>query len=102
MVGARLPKGVFALHAVIANKGIHNRVLEGVAHVQGAGDIWWWNHDAVAFVATLWGKIAFIFPGFIPRFFDLLGLVGFIHGHDCFTPNSEQKIARIIAAFCMG
>ena len=47
VVGARLPQGVLALHAVVADQGIHQGVLEGVAHVQRAGDVGRRQHDAV-------------------------------------------------------
>jgi hypothetical protein len=33
MVGARLPQGVVARHAVIADERVHQGVLEGVPHV---------------------------------------------------------------------
>src|SRR5581483_8976062 len=39
VVGADHPVGVVAAHAVIANERVHQRLLEGVAHVQGAGDV---------------------------------------------------------------
>ena len=39
MVGAGLPKGVIPLHPVPAHQNILQRVVEGMAHVQAAGDI---------------------------------------------------------------
>ena len=39
MIGAALPQGVVAAHAVIAHQGVHQGVLEGMAHVQAASHI---------------------------------------------------------------
>jgi hypothetical protein len=39
----------------------------------------------------LWREIAFVFPGFIPGFFDFVGLVGFIHCHDCLYTDLKLK-----------
>ena len=47
VVGARLPQGVVARHAVIAGERVHQGVLEGVPHVQRAGDVGRRQHDAV-------------------------------------------------------
>ncbi len=67
VVGARLPQGVVTLHAVVAGQRIHDGVLEGVAHVQGTGDVGRWDHDAVGILVItllgLGGEIAVFFPG---------------------------------------
>ena len=47
VVGARLPQRVVAPHAVVADQRVHQGVLEGVAHVQRAGDVGRRQHDAV-------------------------------------------------------
>ena len=47
MVGAHLPEGAFALHTCETNQGVHQRVLERMPHVQGAGDVGRRDHDAV-------------------------------------------------------
>ena len=39
VIGADLPQRVVAEHAVLANQRVHHRLLERVAHVQGAGDV---------------------------------------------------------------
>lgn len=36
VVSTDLPQGVFALHALIADHGIHDGLLEGVTHMQTA------------------------------------------------------------------
>ena len=47
MVGARLPQGGSAAHAVEADQGVHHGIVETVAHVQAAGDIRRRDHDAI-------------------------------------------------------
>jgi len=43
-----LPQGIVPFHAMVAGQGIHNGVLEGMPHMQCAGDIRRWDHDAIA------------------------------------------------------
>ena len=62
VIGARLPQGVAPLHAVVTRQGIHDGVLEGVSHVQTAGDVGRWNDDAVALADTAGLKVAAAFP----------------------------------------
>lgn len=49
VVSTDLPQGVFALHALIADHGIHDGLLEGVTHMQTAGDVRRRDHDAETF-----------------------------------------------------
>ena len=83
VVGARLPQRVIAFHAVIANQGVHHRVVEAVAHVQAAGDIRRRNHDAIGRAAgmLLRRKPAVGFPGLVPLLFDGVRVVGFFQRH---------------------
>jgi hypothetical protein len=83
MVGARLPQGVVAAHAVVAGQGIHEAVLEGVAHVQGAGDVGRRQQDAVERLVLLpaHAVVAGAFPVGIPAFFDFVGFEGFGEFH---------------------
>ena len=39
VVGAGDPAGVRAFHAVVADEAVHDGLVEGVSHVQGAGDV---------------------------------------------------------------
>ena len=39
MIRTHLPQGVVSLHAFAANDRIDQAVLEGMAHMQGAGNI---------------------------------------------------------------
>jgi hypothetical protein len=45
VIGAGLPQGVETEHSPVADERIHDRVLEGMTHVQGAGDIGRRNDD---------------------------------------------------------
>ena len=78
VVGARLPQGVVALHAVIADQRVHDRVLERVAHVQAAGDIRRRDHDAVGFAVARRGEIAGLFPGLVQAQLDGVRVVGLV------------------------
>jgi len=83
MVGARLPQGIVARHAVVAGEGVHQGVLESMAHVQRAGDIRRRQHDAVGgSVGRVAGlEIAGAFPLGVPAFFDIGRFEGFGEFH---------------------
>ena len=94
VVGADLPQGVVAFHAVIADEGVHDGVLESVPHVQAAGDIRWRNHDAVgrAVCAGLRGEMAFLFPVLVPFLFNGVRVVRFVHtGRVLFTLYNRAR-----------
>jgi hypothetical protein len=46
VIGTRLPQRVVAPHAMIARQRIHDRLVEAVPHVQGAGDVGRRQQDA--------------------------------------------------------
>jgi hypothetical protein len=52
VVGTGLPQGVFTLHALVANHGIHDGLLEGMTHMQTAGDVRRRDHDAEALLLS--------------------------------------------------
>lgn len=81
MVGTGLPQGVFALHALVANHGIHDGLLEGMTHMQTAGDVRRRDHDAEALLAfiTIRFEIALLFPVLVKRLFDILWVVCLFH-----------------------
>ncbi len=79
VVGARLPQGVATLHAAEADQGVHDRVIETVAHVQAAGDVRRRNHDGVRVARALRSEIVFGLPGLVPGSFDGVRLVGLVH-----------------------
>ena len=47
MIGADLPEGVVAAHAVVANEHVHQRLLKSVPHVQRTGDVGRRKLDAI-------------------------------------------------------
>ena len=79
MIHAGLPQRAVSFHAVIACQRIHDRVLERVPHVQGAGHVWRWDHDAIGFAIAGRGEIALRFPALVEALFDVPGLVRLVH-----------------------
>ena len=79
VVGARLPQGVMALHPVVAGQRVHDGVLEGVTHVQGAGDVRRRNHDAVGRAPAAGRETALFLPEGVPAGFDGLRFVSLVH-----------------------
>ncbi len=79
VVGTGLPQGVAALHATETDQGVHDRVVETVAHVQAARHVRWRDHDGVGLTCTLWSEIVLGLPGVVPGSFDGVRLVGLIH-----------------------
>ena len=79
VVGAGLPQRVGALHALPARQRIHDRVLEGVPHVQAAGDVRRRQHDAVGFALTRRLEPSFFFPGPVNARLDCVGVVALVH-----------------------
>ena len=81
VVGTGLPQGVFTLHALVANHGIHDGLLESMTHMQTAGDVRRRDHDAeglFAFIAVRF-EIALLFPVLVKRLFDILWVVCLFH-----------------------
>ena len=81
MVGPGLPQGVFALHALVADHGIHDGLLEGVAHMQTAGHVRRRDHDAEALLAliAIRFEVALLLPVLVKRLFDILGVICLFH-----------------------
>ena len=100
MVGAGLPEGVVAAHAVIAGEGIHQCVLEGVAHVQAACDIRRRDHDAVGSTRAGRRKIALPLPGFIPVLLYAVWIVGLVHMHSIPARPARPKLVIIYLMVC--
>ena len=79
MVGTDLPQGIETTHAVITNQCVHQRVLEGMSHVQGAGDIRRRQHDGVGLALAGRLETAGAFPMLIPLGFKAAGFKTFFH-----------------------
>ena len=83
VVGAGHPVGVVAAHAVVADQRVHQRLLEGVAHVQRAGDVGRRQLDAVG------GRAAVAaganqprgFPARIPAALDRVRIEALVQRH---------------------
>ncbi|OIQ78568.1 hypothetical protein GALL_397290 [mine drainage metagenome] len=76
MVGARLPQGIGAAHAVVARQGIHDGLVEAMAHMQRASHVGWRQQDAevVSFGRVEIGsKIALVLPEGVPAGLYVLG-----------------------------
>jgi hypothetical protein len=87
VVGAGLPEGVPAAHAVVARERVHQGLVEAVTHVQGAGDVGRRQQDAEGLIGRLaaveaGGEVAARLPVLIPAAFDLrrLETLGQFHG----------------------
>ncbi len=57
MIGARNPRSIETAHAVIPGQAIHDGLVECMAHVQGAGDVWWRQLNAEGRLAGI-GQLA--------------------------------------------
>src|SRR5688572_3038687 len=79
MVGTRLPQRGVATHAMPARERVHERVLEGMAHVQRAGDVRRRQHDAVRLTVTAWRESSGRFPTLVDPAFDVAGGIGLVH-----------------------
>ena len=78
MVGTGLPEGVISLHPLIADQDILEGVVQGVAHVELAGDVGRRDHDGEGGpgMIHLGVKVFFFFPVFVDPVLDSLRIVG--------------------------
>jgi hypothetical protein len=84
VVGADLPQRFQAAHALVADQHVHHRLLERMAHVQGAGDVRRRQQDAVRLAlsgrlgrANL--ELAALLPAGVPLRLDRTGLETLFH-----------------------
>jgi len=98
MVGAELPERVEAAHAVVADERVHQRVLEGVAHVQRAGDVRRRQQDTVGGLRGITGGFeeAGGLPVGVPFRFEGAGLEALVHAarDRRFGPVKRSKKGR--------
>ena len=94
VVGARNPAGVVALHAVIAGQAVHDGLVEGVAHVQGAGHIGggsWMQKDGL--LRSMCGfEIAGAFPARVPTVFQITRFEALASSMLCLR-NFDEKVS---------
>ncbi len=81
VVSTRLPQGIFPLHALVTDHGVHDGLLEGVTHVQATGDVRRRDHDAKAFLAgiAIRFEVALLFPMLVKRLLDILRVICLFH-----------------------
>ena len=75
VVGAHLPQRAMAAHPVVADQRVLQRVLERMAHVQGAGDVRRRQQDGVGGTIALRGERAAVLPLLVEAGFEGLGIV---------------------------
>ena len=81
VITARLPQRVMATHAIETDQGIHDGVVEAMAHVEAPRDIRGRYHDAVGTVSLVgWSEPPVFLPGFVPALLDAVWIVGLVHG----------------------
>ncbi len=78
VVHAGLPQGLVALHALAADEGVDQRVLEGVAQVQAAGDVRRGDDDGERGLVALGvrGEVATLYPALVQLALYVRGGVG--------------------------
>ena len=93
VVGAGNPAGVVALHAVVAGQAVHDGLVEGVAHVQGAGHIGRRQLDAKGRFAEVHVRleIAGAFPARVPMVFQITRFEAFGKFHVVLMRNFDEK-----------
>jgi hypothetical protein len=77
MVGAGQPQGVVAAHPVIAGQDILQGVVQGMAHMQDAGDVGRRDDDGKSIPAFLHLRLeaVLLLPGLQPLLFDIAEVV---------------------------
>ena len=80
VIGAGLPQRIEATHAPVPDQGVHDGVLERVAHVQRSGDVRRRNDDRVGRPTAARLEISVGFPAFVDARFDIGGGKSFVHG----------------------
>ena len=71
VVGAGLPERALPLHPCPADEDVHQGVLKGMTHMQGAGNIGRRQHDAVGGAIAAWAEHLLLLPELITGTFDV-------------------------------
>ena len=79
MVGAWLPQYIVSLHLFISTEDVLQGIVQGMAHMEGPGDIGGRDHDAIGRLVRdgLTPEKAVFLPVGIPFFFYLFGFITF-------------------------
>ena len=80
MVRTRLPQRLVALHPLIADQNILHGIVQGMAHVQLACDVWRRHHDGKWFLTAVYlcVEILSVQPLLVQAVFDVRRVVGFL------------------------
>ena len=83
MIGAWLPKHVAALHPAPSDQRVLNGEGQGVPGMQGAGDVWRWDHDGErhGVRGRVGGERAGVLPALVKPGLGLVRSMGFVQ-HD--------------------
>ena len=79
VIGAHLPQSTLALHALIADQGVHERLVKGMSHVQGAGDIGRRYEDAVTVTVAAGFEEIRLVPVLVEALFNGLRIKIVVH-----------------------
>src|SRR5262245_42689285 len=79
MVGAGQPEDLLAFHARLARQHVLNGVIQNMAHVQDARDVWRWYDDGIRRLGGLrvGDKTILLQPKGVPPLLNGLRFVGF-------------------------
>ena len=66
-----------ATHPVVSHQRVHDRILEGMAHMQTAGDVGWRDGNAVRISVPGRRKLTTTFPCVVKRLFYRMRVIGF-------------------------
>jgi hypothetical protein len=78
MIRAWLPEDIETTHAMLPDQNILKAVVQCMAHVKGACNIWGWNDDGIGFRAIFFAcrKNPGFFPIFVNTWLCLVGIKG--------------------------
>ena len=94
VVRARLPQGAVARHAVETGEGVHDRVLERVAHVERPGHVRRRYDDAEGRPVARRREEASSLPTLVSAFLDVARRVGLVHAPGVARLSRRARAAR--------
>src|ERR1700687_4247760 len=102
VIGSDLPQGIVALHAVIPDQHVHQRVLKGMPRVQGSGDVGrrQLNEDPRHAAFHRWLEKAARFPKRVPLRLDGGGFETLVELHRRWGKRNVQKPTIIAERAC--
>ena len=100
VVGPGLPERVETAHSMVPNERIHDGDLEGMAHVQSAGDIRRRYDDRIGGPSAAGNEISRLFPARVNSRLDVRRREGFIHRLSGLRPPPCGLAVRRVRAIC--